>query len=108
MKELEVYKTMTIEEFLNKFDLVDETDIETIARKIRYKQANTMRINLNSDGIVEIRRGVFKGNKAKVLAQYEQKLEVRILDDKHNNVVVVDLKDLAEVYEEVKVTYVLT
>lgn len=108
MKELEIYEMITIEEFLRKFDLVDEVDTNAIAHKIRHRKNNAMRINLSDDRIVEIHQGVFKGNKAKILSQYEQKLEVRILDDKYDNVVVIDLKDIAEFYEEVKMTYVLT
>lgn len=108
MNELEVYKTMTIEEFLYEFDLVSEASIDSISNKIRYKKTNAMKIDINSDGIVEIRSGVFKGNRARIVSQYEQKLKVRILDDKYINVVVIDVNDLATTCEEIKTTYILT
>lgn len=107
MDEIEIFKAMTIEEFLRKFDLVNEANIEVISRKIRYQKTNAMKIDINNDGIVEINQGVFKGNKAKVLSQYGHNLEVRILDDEYANVVVIDINDLAITYEKTKTEYVL-
>jgi len=105
-EKLGIYKTMLIENFLEKFGLVGKSDIKTVANQIRYKKSNAMKVDVN-EGVVEIKRGVYKGNKGKVLAQCEHQLEVLILDDKYENIIVIDIDDIAYKYENVKITYLL-
>ena len=107
MEEINIYKEYKIEDFLKKFNLSNELNFDEMVNKIRYNKVNAMKINLNNDKIVEIKKGVFKGHKAKVLSSYDMKLEVRLLDDKYKNTVVIDLIDISEGYGRAKITYIL-
>lgn len=107
MKELEIYKQYKIEDFLKKFNLSNGSNFDDMVNGIRFDKLNVMKIDINNDRIVEIKRGIFKGHKAKVLSDYDMKLEVRLLDDKYNNTVVIDLIDISESCGQAKITYIL-
>jgi hypothetical protein len=106
METVNIYKNYKIEDFLKKFNLSNEFEFNEMINKIRYEKTNAMKFDVNN-GIVDIKRGAFKGNKAKVLSQCETQLKVLLLNDKYDNVVTIDLDDISYDYCKAKVTYVL-
>ena len=114
-----IYRTIKIEDFLTQviemakenplsFSMNDYPGytVERMANELRYSETNAQVIKVEM-GTVEIANGVYAGNKATILAQKDDRLEVKIDGDRYMNRIAIDVNDLKYENEEVKNVYIL-